>query len=102
MESLRGQLLIASRKIVDPNFRRVVVYMAEHTDDGAMGIVLNRPAETTVVEAVPDLEWVPARGDAGRWAGGPAAARRGGGSGARCRPTRWSSSPSSRIPRARR
>jgi putative transcriptional regulator len=71
MESLRGQLLIASPKIVDPNFRRVVVYMAEHTDEGAMGLVLNRPAETTVSEAVPDLEWLAGDGEAGVWVGGP-------------------------------
>jgi putative transcriptional regulator len=71
MESLRGQLLIASPKIVDPNFRRVVVYMAEHTEDGAMGLVLNRPAETTIGEAVPDLEWLAGDGDAGVWVGGP-------------------------------
>jgi putative transcriptional regulator len=71
MESLRGQLLIASPKIVDPNFRRVVVYMAEHTDEGAMGLVLNRPAETTISDAVPDLEWLTADHDAGVWVGGP-------------------------------
>jgi putative transcriptional regulator len=73
MESLRGQLLIASPKIVDPNFRRVVVYMAEHTEEGAMGLVLNRPAETTVTEAVPDLEWLAHDGDAAIWVGGPVA-----------------------------
>ena len=71
MESLRGQLLIASPKIVDPNFRRVVVYMAEHTEEGAMGLVLNRPAETTVTEAVPDLEWLGSEEDAPVWVGGP-------------------------------
>jgi putative transcriptional regulator len=71
MESLRGQLLIASPKIVDPNFRRVVVYMAEHTEEGAMGLVLNRPAETTVSEAVPDLEWLAGDGDGAVWVGGP-------------------------------
>jgi putative transcriptional regulator len=71
MESLRGQLLIASPKIVDPNFRRVVVYMAEHTEDGAMGIVINRRAETTVSEAVPDLEWLAGDGDTRLWVGGP-------------------------------
>jgi putative transcriptional regulator len=71
MESLRGQLLIASPKIVDPNFRRVVVYMAEHTEEGAMGLVLNRPAETTVTEAVPDLEWLAGEDDAAIWVGGP-------------------------------
>jgi putative transcriptional regulator len=73
MESLRGKLLIASPKIVDPNFRRVVVYMAEHTDEGALGLVLNRPAETTVSEAVPDLGWL-AEGEDAVWVGGPVAA----------------------------
>jgi putative transcriptional regulator len=71
MESLRGKLLIASPKIVDPNFRRVVVYMAEHTEEGAMGLVLNRPAETTVTEAVPDLDWLASEDDAAVWVGGP-------------------------------
>jgi putative transcriptional regulator len=71
MESLRGQLLIASPKIVDPNFRRVVVYMAEHTEEGAMGLVLNRPAETTVPEAVPDLGWLAGEDDTAIWVGGP-------------------------------
>jgi putative transcriptional regulator len=73
MESLRGQLLIASPKIVDPNFRRVVVYMAEHTEEGAMGLVLNRPADATVSEAVPDLRWLEGDGDAAVWVGGPVA-----------------------------
>jgi putative transcriptional regulator len=73
MESLRGQLLIASPKILDPSFRRTVVFMAEHTDEGAMGLVLNRPAEATVAEAVPDLGWL-APDDAGVWMGGPVAA----------------------------
>ena len=71
VESLRGKLLIASPKIVDPNFRRVVVYMAEHSEEGAMGLVLNRPAETTVNEAVPDLEWLAAEDDDAVWVGGP-------------------------------
>jgi putative transcriptional regulator len=71
MESLRGKLLIASPKIVDPNFRRVVVYMAEHTDEGAMGVVLNRPAETTVGEAVPDLAWLATDDADSVWVGGP-------------------------------
>jgi len=55
MDSLRGRLLIASPVLVDPNFHRTVVLIAEHTDEGAMGLVLNRPAETLVAEAVPDL-----------------------------------------------
>ena len=55
-ESLRGQLLIASPALFDPNFRRAVVLVTEHTDEGAMGLVLNRPTEAEVVDAVPPLE----------------------------------------------
>jgi len=58
MESLRGKLLIASPAIMDPNFRRTVVLLAEHTDEGAMGIVLNRVSEVTVGDAVPDLAYL--------------------------------------------
>jgi putative transcriptional regulator len=68
--SLKGQLLIASPSIHDPNFRRTVVYMTEHGDEGAMGLVLNRAAETTVGEAVPDLAWL-ADEDAVVHVGGP-------------------------------
>src|SRR5581483_3256887 len=56
MESARGQLLIAGPTLLDPNFWRTVVLIVEHTDDGALGLVLNRPAETTVADAVPQLE----------------------------------------------
>ena len=55
MEDLRGQLLIASPALLDPNFRRAVVLVTSHTEEGAMGLVLNRPAEASVVEAVPHL-----------------------------------------------
>jgi putative transcriptional regulator len=72
MDSLRGQLIIAAPTLVDPNFARSVVLIAEHTEDGAMGLVLNRPAETLVDEAVPDLAWL---GEPAErvWVGGPVA-----------------------------
>lgn len=54
-ESLRGKLLVASPALGDPNFSRSVVLITEHGPDGAMGIVLNRPAETEVVEVLPEL-----------------------------------------------
>jgi putative transcriptional regulator len=54
-ESLRGKLLVASPSLVDPNFARSVVLITEHSDEGAMGIVLNRPSETGVGEVVPEL-----------------------------------------------
>ena len=54
-ELLRGKLLIASPTLVDPNFARTVVFITEHNDEGAMGIVLNRPSETAVEAVVPPL-----------------------------------------------
>lgn len=42
-ESLAGQLLLAHPAMRDSNFRRTVVLMSAHGDDGAMGVVLNRP-----------------------------------------------------------
>jgi putative transcriptional regulator len=54
VDSLRGQLLIAAPSLFD-YFRRTVVLVLEHSDDGAMGVVLNRESETRVVEAVPAL-----------------------------------------------
>ena len=59
MDSLRGQLLVAAPSLQDPNFFRTVVLIVEHTDEGAMGIVLNREADTGLDEAVPDLVDVP-------------------------------------------
>jgi putative transcriptional regulator len=56
MDSTRGQLLIAGPGLVDANFWRTVVLVVEHTDDGALGLVLNRPSETTVGEAVSELK----------------------------------------------
>jgi len=56
VDDLRGQLLIASPGLVDPNFRRAVVLVVAHDDEGAVGLVLNRPTEAEVAEAVPPLE----------------------------------------------
>lgn len=55
MDSLRGHLLVASPSLVDPNFRRTVVLVGEHSGEGAMGVVLNRPSPVSVEDAVPPL-----------------------------------------------
>lgn len=55
MESLKGHLLVAGPSLVDPNFRRTVVLVGEHNEEGALGVVLNRVSRTTVGEAVPEL-----------------------------------------------
>src|SRR5215467_9141962 len=41
---LDGQLLIAMPVMGDPRFERSVIYMCAHSADGAMGIMVNRPA----------------------------------------------------------
>jgi putative transcriptional regulator len=56
MESVRGQLLIAGPALMDHNFWRTVVLVVEHSEEGAFGLVLNRPSETNVGEAVQELE----------------------------------------------
>jgi len=53
--SLKGRLLVATPALFDANFRRTVVLVGEHGEEGAMGLVLNRPATVTVGEAVPPL-----------------------------------------------
>ena len=50
---LKGRLLVANPSLPDPNFDRTVVLMLEHGPDAALGLVLNRPSETTVAEVVP-------------------------------------------------
>ena len=54
-ESLRGKLLVASPALIDPNFARTVVFLTEHNEEGAMGIVLNRPSDADVESLVPEL-----------------------------------------------
>lgn len=69
-ESLRGSLLIAGPQLLDPNFRRTVVLVADHGDEGAMGVILNRPSGMSVADAAPDLEELVGP-DAPIFAGGP-------------------------------
>jgi len=70
VDSLRGHLLVASPALLDPNFRRAVVLVTEHTEDGAAGLVLNHPSPVEVAGAVPQLEPVVDDGDQ-VWVGGP-------------------------------
>jgi len=49
----RGRLLVAGPPLEDPNFRRTVVFMIEHNEEGALGVVLNRPSPIDLADAVP-------------------------------------------------
>jgi len=48
MQSLRAHLLVASPKLPDQNFYRTVVLVIQHTEEGAFGVVLNRPTSVSV------------------------------------------------------
>jgi len=68
--SLKGQLLVAAPGLLDPNFVRTVVLLLEHNDEGALGVVLNRPTNLDVADPLP--LWRPvAATPAVIFAGGP-------------------------------
>lgn len=46
----KGRLLLATPPLEDPNFDRTVIYMLEHHEDGAIGVVLNRPTVESLDE----------------------------------------------------
>ena len=72
-DTLKNQLLIAMPSLEDPNFSRTVTYICEHSDQGAMGIVLNQPLDLTVGEIFEHLQ-IPSRNDFSEepvMAGGP-------------------------------
>lgn len=71
-DSFSGKLLIAAPSLHD-FFRRTVVLMVEHNEQGAFGVVLNRPSETSVAEVVPSLASY-AEDDEVVWIGGPVGA----------------------------
>lgn len=50
---MKGKLLVATPDLEDPNFFRTVVLVLEHTEDGALGVVLNRPSGAAVSDPLP-------------------------------------------------
>lgn len=51
-----GRLLVATPALMDPNFRRTVVLLLDHDEDGALGVALDRPLEPLVAEVLPGWE----------------------------------------------
>ena len=47
---LAGRVLVATPDLVDPNFNQTLVWVAEHSEDGALGFILNRPIDKTLGE----------------------------------------------------
>src|SRR5918992_5550149 len=71
MESLQGHFLIASPRLVDPNFARTVVLMVQHGEEGALGLVVNRPLETSVEEICEKVLETPCAAEGVLYQGGP-------------------------------
>ena len=59
MDTVQGKLLVSSPALIDPNFRKTVVLIAHHDEEGAMGLVLSRPSTVAAADAVPALAGIP-------------------------------------------
>jgi len=73
MAGLRGHLLIAMPRLLDPNFYQAVVLMIRHDADGAMGVILNRPLAVSVKEAWSKINGGTCNNTSQLHAGGPCA-----------------------------
>lgn len=71
METLKGQLLIAAPTLSDPNFFKSVVLLVQHNDDGALGVILNRPLEATIEEVWSQVSQSPCNAEGPLHQGGP-------------------------------
>ena len=78
MSQLAPCILVASPRILDPNFLHTVILLVEHDDTGAMGVILNRPLPVTLAQICEESR-LPFNGDEGAtaWRGGPVDPQRG-------------------------
>lgn len=56
---LSGYLLVALPTLQDPNFEHSVVYVCSHSEEGAMGVVLNKPSTVTLGQVFEQMEITP-------------------------------------------
>ncbi len=70
MKSLQAYLLIAADELAEP-FTRSVVLLIRHNEDGALGLILNRPTSATLKDAWERLNDTPCRRDEPIYLGGP-------------------------------
>ena len=61
-EPLAGHLLIAMPSMQDPRFHRTVIYLCAHSEEGAMGLIVNKPAETLALGDLLERLGIPAEG----------------------------------------
>lgn len=69
----KGKFLVASRSLRDPNFSETVILLVDYDrDGGAIGVVVNRPTEVALVDALPEVRELRKRKDV-VYLGGPVA-----------------------------
>lgn len=68
----RGRFLVANRSLRDPSFVETVVLLVDYDDNGALGVVVNRPTEVPLTTALPEVEELRKRKDL-VFLGGPVA-----------------------------
>lgn len=66
----KGVLLVAKRSMRDPRFQRTVVLLLAHGDEGTLGLIINRPTDIPLSQALPELA-VPAKEPHILFFGGP-------------------------------
>ncbi|NQU25348.1 MAG: YqgE/AlgH family protein [Candidatus Nealsonbacteria bacterium] len=71
MQSYEGQFLVASSLLLDNNFVKTVVLLVQHSDEGALGLVVNRPTSKTVKELWREVSDAPCENQSPIHLGGP-------------------------------
>lgn len=77
---LTNHFLLAMPRLADPNFHQSVTYICEHNDNGAMGIIINRPSELSLGEIFRQMDIAPQQehsADIAVYSGGPVQQDRG-------------------------
>jgi putative transcriptional regulator len=80
MRSLQDHFLIAMPAMEDPNFNATVTYLCKHDAEGALGVIINRPSETTLGDVLAQLSLTPTESSRSRQPvlrGGPVEPERG-------------------------
>jgi putative transcriptional regulator len=71
MQPLQGHLLVAAARLLDPNFGRSVVLMIQHSSEGALGLILNRPTKAKIKDIWSQISDTSCESDAVVHLGGP-------------------------------
>lgn len=71
MKTLQGSLVIASPHLGDPNFYHTVVLMIQHSEEGAFGVILNRPSDRMVKDVWEKVAEAPSDCEELLYVGGP-------------------------------